>query len=79
MRLVAPGVVVQAAIPAVPLIVQLAAALALLGATAPAVPVTVAVNVIVDGTDPPPLEVSTTVGVALAMITVIGVVAASAM
>ena len=70
--------VVQAAIPAVPLMVQLAAALRLLGAVAPAVPVTVALKVIVDGTDPPPLEVSTTVGVALAMMTVIGVVAARA-
>ena len=64
--------------PAVPLMLQLAAALALLGATVPGVPVTVAVKVMVEGTDPPPLEVSTTVGVALAMITVIGVVAASA-
>ena len=78
MALVAAGVVVQAAMPAVPLMLQLAAALALLGATVPGVPVTVAVKVMVEGTDPPPLEVSTTVGVALAMITVIGVVAASA-
>ena len=76
--MVAAGVVVQAEMPAVPLIVQLAAALGLLGAGAPVVPVTVAVKVIVEGTDPPPLEVSTTVGVALAMVTPIGVVAASA-
>ena len=68
----------QAEMPAVPLIVQLAAALALLGAGAPVVPVTVAVKVIVEGTDPPPLDVSTTVGVALAMVTPMGVVAARA-
>ena len=41
------------------------------GATVPATPVTVAVKVMVEPNDPPPLEVRTTVGVALAMTTVV--------
>ena len=72
---VAAGVVVQLAIPALPETFQL---IVPVGALAPVVPVTVAVKVRVELSDPPPLPTKSTLGVTLAMVTVTGAVAASA-
>ena len=68
----------QLTIPAVPVTLQVTPPLVFVGAT-PAVPVTVAVNVNVEGTEPPPLDVSITVGVTLAIVTTTGAVAAKAL
>ena len=55
----------------VPLMFQTTPPFESVGATVPAVPVTVAVKVIVDPNEPPPLEVSTTVGATLGITTVV--------
>ena len=62
----------------VPLMFQTTPPFESVGATVPAVPVTVAVKVIVEPSEPPPLEVRTTVGVALAITMVVVGVAAKA-
>jgi len=64
----------QLTIPAVPPTLQETPPLVSVGAVF-AVPVTVAVKVIVEGTDPPPVEESTTVGATFAMVTTRGAVA----
>ena len=73
---VAAGVVVQLAIPALPLTLQLTVPV---GALAPRVPVTTALKVRVEPSDPPPVPLRTTVGVTWAMTTVSGEVAGSAL
>ena len=66
----------QVATPAVPLTLHDTPPLVSVGAT-PEEPGTVAVKVRVDGTEPPPLEVRTTVGTTLGTVTTIGAVAAN--
>ena len=62
----------QTVIPAVPPTLHVRLPFVPTGATL-AEPVTATLKVIVEGTDPPPLEVSTTVGATLAMVTKTGV------
>jgi hypothetical protein len=71
------GFVVQLKGDPVPEIFQVTPPLVLVGAV-PAVPVTVAVNVMVEPRDPPPELVKTTVGATLAITTETGAVAANA-
>ena len=65
----------QLTIPAVPPTLQETPPLVSVGAVF-AVPVTVAVKVMVEGTAPPPVEESTTVGATFAIVTTSGAVAA---